>query len=121
MVATTATLSLDILQYILSYLNKECYQDRNNMTNIRFIPGIYENMFGYLYQNVTDQYIDGLFGCIAQFLHITRPNVVCYSYYRFSSIDSICSITYFFNDARPSDERDPKKTHTIENCTYIFK
>jgi hypothetical protein len=120
----TTALPLDIMQFILSYLHKELYEDRNNMTHFRFISKIYENMFGHLYQNVT--FLKDVFvKYTVQYIHITRPNVVCSSVchynYPFHEVEPICDVTYYFNGALPSDEYNPKKTHAVENYTYFFK
>ena len=65
-------LSKDVVQYILSYINKECYQDTQKKTQIRFIPGSFDDKLGYLFKKITFQK-----SVIFDQVIISRPKCIC--------------------------------------------
>lgn len=51
--SVATVLPMDIVHDILSYIGKELYQDKRNKTHqIRFIPGIYDDVLGHLFEEV---------------------------------------------------------------------
>ena len=72
---------IEIIQNILSYIGNEYYQDKDNKTQIRFIHGVFDDVIGYLFKDVSynsgqEHHIFGYNRRIS-LTHIIRPGNVC--------------------------------------------
>ena len=119
----TKSLSLNNIQDILSYLGKECYQDKENNTRVRFIPGIFDDSIGHLFDDIVKDAEENILSRDAMVIHlweIVRPNSTCRIHY------SICNgiedpnyeIDYYFNTT--TSARVFENTNTFGGDNYIF-
>ena len=101
--STVAVLPMDIIQDILSFLGKEFYQDKKNTTQIRFIPGIFDNVLGYLFDEVSHD--PGEDFTVEEeprrvrlsVTEIRRPNCTCLVTRTFyNDIEYGCKLSYLF-------------------------
>ena len=122
---TTALFPTEILQDILSFLGKEFYQDKKNKTQIRFIPGIFDNVLGYLFEDISycgdDEYLLRSIRIKTSTVEVTRPNSTCYiDYSTYDEDFESYKISYYFNNQYPYIEDVCHETYTFDDHCYMF-
>jgi hypothetical protein len=114
------SLPLNNIQDILSYLGKECYQDKDNKTHIRFIPGIFDDTIGYLFDDVeVEEFVLSSSTNIHSW-EIIRPNSTCkINYTTCNGVENPeYEIDYYFNTLK--SWRAYENTITFGGNNYIF-
>jgi hypothetical protein len=119
------TAHICIQQEIVSYIGKEWYQDKKNKTILRFIPGSFDNILGYLFKDIDIKcsiihHIGGMHGTSTFVfdyrVDVIRQNSICtIQYCSYNEKYHYCYIDYHLNT---SQYHNIYLMHISDNARY---